>query len=119
MAGTVKADTIQSELTSPTVFRNSSGTEIGRLSRSWTNYTGGTQVVNGSFNVSSVTRSSTGVYVSTYTTALSTSAYSATASNNSWACYVGTFQTTSYTIGAFITTSGSAADYQVFGMVVL
>ncbi len=61
MAGTIKTDVIQSELTTPTVFRNSNGTEIGQLVKAWINFNGVTPATVSSFNVSSATRASTGL----------------------------------------------------------
>jgi hypothetical protein len=75
MAGTVKADVLQSEQSTPTVFRNTSGTEIGQLTKAWCNYNGLTPIVNGSFNVSSVTRNGTGDYTNNLTTSVSNSNY--------------------------------------------
>lgn len=40
------------------------------IAKAWVNFTGSTGAINGSFNVSSITRSSTGVYVMNMTTAL-------------------------------------------------
>lgn len=76
MAGTIKADIIQSELSTPTVFRNSSNTEIGTLCRSWLNYNGITPAVRASFNVSSVTRNATGDNTTNFTTSMTDGNYS-------------------------------------------
>lgn len=70
MAGTIRADIIQSELGTPTVFRNGSGTEIGTLSRSWLNYNGITPATRASFNVSSVTKNGAGDYTINFTNSL-------------------------------------------------
>jgi hypothetical protein len=79
MAGTVTVDTIQSGLSTPTVFKNTSGTEIGQLCRSWINYTpGASPTIKTSFNSSSITRGGTGFYTVTMTNALSDANYSCT-----------------------------------------
>lgn len=62
MAGTVTVDTIQSSVSSPTVFKNTSGTEIGQLCRTWLNLNGSTTTVTGGFGISSVTKSVAGNY---------------------------------------------------------
>lgn len=69
MAGTVKADVIQSDQSTPTVFRNTSGTEIGQFCKSWVNYNAITPTVRANFNVSSVTKNATGDYSVNFTNA--------------------------------------------------
>ena len=46
------------------------------IAKAWVNFVGSTATINGSFNVSSVTRSSTGNYVVNFTTAMSNANYS-------------------------------------------
>jgi hypothetical protein len=71
MAGTLTVDTLKSGLSTPTVFQNTSGTEIGQLARSWINYNGGaTPAIRASFNVSSVTKNTTGDYTHNFSNAL-------------------------------------------------
>jgi len=62
MAGILVADTIKSSLTTPPVFVNSSGIEVGQLCRAWVKFVGTTGAVNVAYNVSSVTRTAAGVY---------------------------------------------------------
>jgi hypothetical protein len=70
MAGTLTANTIQSDTTSPPTFKNSS-TEVGTLCRAWVNFNGtGTVAIRGSFNVSSITDNGTGDYTVNFTNAL-------------------------------------------------
>lgn len=68
MAGTVTVDTIQSSVSTPTVFKNTSGTEIGRTCRIHCNFSSAT--INASLNVSSITRTGTGDYDVNFSTAL-------------------------------------------------
>lgn len=75
MAGTVTVDTIQSGLSTPTVFKNTSGTEIGRLTRCWIDYAASSTTINGSFNVSSMSRSSAGIYSINFSTTFSDTNY--------------------------------------------
>lgn len=95
MAGTVKADVIQSELGTPTVFRNSAGTEIGTICRSWVNFNGvsGSVAVRASFNVSSVTRGGTaGYYLIAFSTSMADGSHVTNANaqpNNYGGAYAG------------------------------
>jgi hypothetical protein len=68
--GTGAMDVVQSSTTgTPTQFNDGSGTQIGTLCRAWVNFVGATGVRTGSFNVSSVTRTGTGVYTVNITNA--------------------------------------------------
>jgi hypothetical protein len=69
--GNLLADVVQSSTTgTPPQFNDGNSTQIGTLCRAWVNYNGSTQVKNGSFNVSSVTRNGTGDYSVNFTTAM-------------------------------------------------
>lgn len=72
MAGTLVIDTLKSSTTGPTVFQNTSGTEIGTLCRAWVNFNGTTSpgTIRASFNVTSVTKNATGNYTLNFTNAL-------------------------------------------------
>lgn len=76
--------TIKSASTSPTVFQNSSGTEIGTLCRAWVNFQGGNGNTagtrNASFNVSSVTVNGTGNYTLNFTNAMPDANYAVSGS---------------------------------------
>lgn len=76
MAGTIISDTIKSSVSGPTVFQNTSGTEIGQLCKAWVNFNGVTTTsIRASFNVSSVTRNTTGDYTVNFTNALTDANY--------------------------------------------
>jgi len=75
MAGTLVTDTIKSSLSTPPVFQNTSGVEIGQLTRSWVNFNGGSAAVRTSFNISSVSRAGVGAYSATMTTAMADANY--------------------------------------------
>jgi fluoride ion exporter CrcB/FEX len=92
MAGTLVVDTIQSDAsgtiiptikststTAPTIFQNSAGTEIGTLCRAWVNFNGTTGAIRSDFNVTSVTRNTTGSYTINFTTAMPDVNYSISA----------------------------------------
>lgn len=78
MAGTVVIDTLKSSTTGPVVFQNTSGTEVGQLCRAWVNFNGTTSpgTIRASFNVSSVSKTSTGLYTINFTNALADANYS-------------------------------------------
>jgi hypothetical protein len=77
--------TFANSLTSPTLVTPALGTPSSgdlssctgsNLAKAWANFNGVTTVtVNSSFNISSITRSSTGIYVVTFTTAMSDANY--------------------------------------------
>jgi hypothetical protein len=82
--GTANVDVIQSSTTgTPVQFNDGSGTQIGTLCRAWANFNGVSSVtVNASFNVSSITRSSSGVYVFNMTKAMPDTGYSVVTAYN-------------------------------------
>ena len=82
-AGNVTATALQSNAAStPTLFKDSAGTEVGTLCRAWANFNGvsGSVAIRASFNVSSVTRVSTGLYLVSLTNAMPDANYSSIAS---------------------------------------
>jgi hypothetical protein len=76
MAGTLTIDTLKA---STGVLATQNG--MTGIAKAWAQYTatGGTVTINGSFNVSSITRSSTGIYVVNFTTAMTNANYSVVA----------------------------------------
>jgi hypothetical protein len=80
--GTTKVDVIQSSTAgTPPQFNDGNGTQTGTLCRAWVNWnglSGASPVVKASFNVSSVTRASTGHYTLAFTTALTDANYATT-----------------------------------------
>lgn len=71
---------IQSNATgTPPTFADSAGTQIGTLCRAWALFNGATSTINGSFNVSSISRVGTGNYNVNYTNALPSSAHACVA----------------------------------------
>lgn len=78
MAGTAVISTIKHDVSgaAPT-FRDGAGNEIGQLCKNWSSIDGSTPAVRASFNVSSVSRSSTGCFSITMTNALVDTNYSA------------------------------------------
>ena len=61
----------------PTKFYDKDDVEIGTLCRAWVNFNGiGTVAIRGSFNVSGVTRNSTGNYTINFTNAMPDANYS-------------------------------------------
>jgi hypothetical protein len=83
MAGTIVIDTIKTSNTSPPVFQNTGGTEVGQLCRAWVNFNGvTTATIRASFNVSSVTRNGTGDYTINFTNAMTDANYSLSGSSS-------------------------------------
>ena len=77
--GSLLTDTVQSSTTgTPPQFNDGSGTQVGTLCRAWVSFTGSTGAKLASFNVSSITRASAGVYTVTFTNAMPDTNYSAT-----------------------------------------
>jgi len=114
--GSALVDTIQSSTTgTPPQFNDGSGTQIGTLCRAWVNFTvsGSACTSLASFNVSSVTYSSAGVYVVNFTTALSDANYSdvatCTQGGTGYIVAGGTRATTTCQLKTF-SVAGSAAD---------
>ena len=76
--GTAKADVIQSSTAGVAPqFNDGNGTQTGTLCRAWVKFVGSTAVINGSFNVSSITRSGVGDYLVNFTNAMPDANYAA------------------------------------------
>lgn len=77
--GTLNTDIVQSSTAgTPPQFNDGNGTATGTLCRAWVNFNGvTTTTIRGSFNVSSVTRNTTGDYIVTFTNAMADANYSA------------------------------------------
>jgi hypothetical protein len=77
--GNLLTDVVQSSTTNtPPVFKDGNGTETGTLCRAWVNFTGSNGNRNGSFNVSSVTRTGSGDYTINFATAMPDAYYAVT-----------------------------------------
>ena len=78
--GSLLADVVQSSATgTPPQFNDTTGTQVGTLCRAWVNFngsSGASPTIKASFNVSSVTRNSTGNYTIVFTNAMSDVNYS-------------------------------------------
>lgn len=83
--GTILADTLQSSTagTAP-VFKDGNSVQIGTLCRAWVNFAGASGAINGSFNVSSVTRTGTGNYTVNFTNAMPDANYVFSGTINSY-----------------------------------
>jgi hypothetical protein len=117
MAGTLVANTIN---TDTGLF--STNNAYSGIAKAWVYYNGNTQTITNSFNVSSVTYTSTGIYQVNFATAMPNANYITLASTNSGSnLYVrnDTGQTTTYTGMSFFTGSSftniSTASLAVFG----
>lgn len=79
---TLTVATVKSNSSSPPVFQNTSGTEVGTLCRAWVNFDGtGVIAIRAQFNVSSITDNGTGDYTVNFTTALADANYSVVATH--------------------------------------
>jgi hypothetical protein len=105
---TLVTNTIKSNTANPPLFQNTSGTEIGTLCRAWVNFNGTptTPSIFGSYNVSSVTKNSTGRYTVNFTNALLDANYSAisTNTNNEGGC----FSHTTSSVNVFVNNASGA-----------
>ena len=74
---TLKTGTVQNNTgTGAPVFKNNAGTEIGQLAKAWVNFNGtGTVAIRDSFNVSSITDISTGIYDVNFTSSFANTNY--------------------------------------------
>ena len=88
MAGTIVADTIQDGAGNSTSMDNA----IYGSAKAWVRYLGASGTIQASYNVSSVTRSSTGVYTVNMTNAMSDTNYSVIAATSSTATSSGSGQ---------------------------
>ncbi len=75
MAGTLTVDTVKSGLSTPTVFQNTSGVEVGQLTKYWASLTPSTPATKASFNQSSITKNGTGDCSMTFSVAFSDANY--------------------------------------------
>jgi hypothetical protein len=110
MAGTFVSDTIQNGAgaTVPTT------TVINGSARAWVNFVGSTATINNSFNVSSVTRASTGNYTMNFTTAMPNANYivsgSTLGSPQAWIMPVSTGGITTTSLNFYSVTSSGVSD---------
>lgn len=118
-AGSVTATTLQSNSAStPTVFKDSAGTEVGKLAKAWVAYNGVGQSILSSFNVSSVTYGGTGSYTVNFTNAFSNTNYCiamGSSTNNSGglnATYCTASSTTAVGLGTYSIAGGGAGAYR-------
>jgi hypothetical protein len=113
--GNINADILQSSTAgTPPQFNDGSGTQTGTLCRAWVNFAGNTTTpsTRASFNVSSITYVSTGVYTINFSNALSDANYGITLagqrdSNNTGNCNI--FGSATY--NSLTTTSAKIVGY--------
>jgi len=72
---TLQVATIKSNSSAAPVFQNTSGTEIGSLTRMWIFFDMNAGSIKDSFNVSSITDDGTGLFTITYSSAFSNTNY--------------------------------------------
>lgn len=77
--GNLLTDVVQSSTTgTPPVFKDGNGTEVGTLCRAWLQFdgSGGSVVIKGSYNISSVVRTALGRWSVTFTNPMPDANYS-------------------------------------------
>ena len=121
MAGTVVASTINND----TGLFATNNAYLG-IAKAWVSFVGSTVAINGSFNVSSVTRNTTGQYTVNFTTAMPSNTYVTTGSytrnastlaSNTTVFGVMTTTTTTAQVSC-LDTSASATDGTYVGVVI-
>ena len=96
MAGTLVANTINTD----TGLFSTNNAYLG-IAKAWVNFAGATGTITGSFNVSSITRTSTGYYTVNLTTAMPSTAYAV--------CANGSPDAATYTTVAMVFSNASEA----------
>lgn len=103
--GTLAVDTVQSSTANtPVQFNDGNGTQVGTLCRAWANWTTA-GAINASFNVSSITKNSTGSYTLNFTNAMPDTNYAVTSAGSTSATINGWPQAGDLTSGYKSTTS--------------
>lgn len=110
--GSVLTDVVQSSVTgSPPQFNDGAGTQTGTLCRAWVNfgYVSSAITVRASFNVSSVTRSGTGLYTVNVTNAFADTNYATEVTASRYAA------STSYACSGFAKATSTSAIFVYTG----
>jgi len=118
MAGQLTIDTLKA---SSGVLATQNG--MTGVAKAWVRYNGSTQTVLGSFNISSITYSSAGIYVLNFTTAMPNTNYAIAGTGGNWGisnawiqANMGTATTSAVTVANV--TAGGAAESTAFQAVV-
>jgi hypothetical protein len=95
-----------SAVSTPTLFGDSAGTQVGTLCRAWVNYKGTATVsIRASFNVSSVTVNGTGDYTINFTNALADANFSSVVSGGS--------KNAGYSVGTSESSAPTSSSFRV------
>lgn len=108
---TLSVGTVKSAASSPPVFQNSSGTEIGTLIRAWVHFDGYNNAIDSSFNISSVTDNGTGDYTFTFANAFADANYAWVGTGST----AGTVRDTMRLLGFMSTNSTISNNAQLAG----
>ena len=109
MAGTIVCNTLNTD----TGLFSTNNAYLG-MAKAWVNFTNssGTITVNNTFNISSVTRTSTGVFTISFTTAMPSSNYSVVGNSSSGLSNAGVLFSYNFTTSSFTAlTSNISALY--------
>lgn len=107
MAGQLTIDTLKA---STGVLATQNG--MTGIAKAWVNFTGSSATINGSFNVSSITRTGTGTYTVTYTTAMPNATYATAGLVGDGVVQIASIATGTATVGSRYLT-GSYVDQTV------
>ena len=122
MAGTLVANTINTD----TGLFSTNNAYLG-VAKAWVNFAGASGTINGSFNVSSVTRNSTGYYSVNFTTAMANTNYAGVSgitsdndptTNNPRVAEMVNTSTSVLSLKTMDSTSGTAGDYSAVYVIV-
>ena len=122
MAGTLVANTINTD----TGLFSTNNAYLG-IAKAWVNFAGASGTINGSFNVSSVTRNSTGYYSVNFTTAMANTNYAGVSgitsdndptTNNPRVAEMVNTSTSVLSLKTMDSTSGTAGDYSAVYVIV-
>ena len=108
----------------PPVVKDSDDKEVGQFCRAWVNFSSGTNPINDSFNIASITHVSAGIRTVTFTTAMPnanycvvTDVHSSQSNRNQYSMLGGSSQnnpsTTSFDVVTQGSTNNSAYDGEI------
>lgn len=105
MAGSITISTLNNDTGVLSVSNGMTG-----IAKAWLNYNGSTQTIRASFNISSVTRNSTGNYTANFTTAMPNVNYVLAGSQNSSTQNMNPTPTSLLTTSVTFYTTGGAGE---------
>lgn len=118
--GNLLADVVQSSTAgTPPQFNDGNGTQTGTLSRAWVDFNGSTAAIRASFNVGSVTRTTTGTYTVNLTAAMTDANSATVAIAGGQNRFASAYPSAAGTIAVTTATNGGALTDETYISVVL